>query len=400
MKTNSTVGSGFAGGTCQGSAVRAFRASTRAFSLVEMLGVMAILMIMCLAIMPALMRQIALAGQDAERNNLQQMAGALENYVLNNRLVPGTGTQPGAGSVVFTNIASQLGWPIALLLTNATGSPRYYLVDPDIAVGTNTLTKLHYVQTNHFAACTNLPGGARALLITSLAGALPTVLTNPLNLTGSVFDQVWDGPDYTAPAGWSYGGDWANILVQRLNFSKLFVKVILNNHSTGAGGFSLDNTNAPISLANFGQTNFSGWLLLRTVVGLHDRNGALQVSQVLQDATTNLYNSMPGYAPCFTYDRDVWRGRAFASSDVQSRTSLDLQAACDLFQSGWRNTNVVNTNLFNQVTVTSNLWAFMSNYVNWATNFSNATWSNGVVRAQTNLAYTLANYCRTNAKSP
>ena len=31
-----------------------------------------------------------------------------------------------------------------------------------------------------------------------------------------------------------------------------------------------------------------GWLLLRTVLGLHDRYGALQVSQVLQDATTNL----------------------------------------------------------------------------------------------------------------
>jgi len=376
----------------------------RAFSLIEMLGVLTIAMIVTMALVPALMNQLAKTAQDQESSTLQQIGAGYQSYVLNYHRIPATGVQlPGTGLTVFTNIASQLGWQVGTVLSNAAGNPRYYLVDPALLVGGVGISNLPFVQTNSVLACTNPPVSARGLFITSIGAPLPTVLTNPLALNSSTFNLIWNGADGAMPSGWSYGGDWTTILVQRVNLMPFFVKLMLNNHSTNIGKFSIDNTNVVQAIPGAGtsQTNYTGWLLLRTVVGLFDVNQNFQLRQVLQDTSTNLYTAMPGFAPCFCYDRDTWRGRAFASSDIQSRVSLDLQAACDFFLSGNRNAGGTLT-ITNPSIITSNMWTYMSNYVAW---YNNSFPSSGsiyvaVTTSQANLTYVLTNYCRSTARYP
>lgn len=363
-------------------------ASGRAFSMIEMIGVLAVIMILIMTVMPAMLRRIDKAAKDIEAVTLQQIGLGLKNHILNNRRVPARGT-------AFSDIATEMGWAVAQVATNARGNPRFYLVDPRLRIGSNSSSSLPYVQGIYGSS--NITDEARVLIITSMGDPLPTIITNAGANSNVVFDAIWGAADYTMPTGWSWGGNWSDILVQRLSLRPLFVQVLLNNHSLNLGRFSIETTNTHVPLPG---TNFAAWYLSRTVLGLHDENGGLQVKQVLQDVSATTNNTMNCLAPSFVYDKGVWRGRLFACKDgptgTQLQTGLDLQAAYDLFMSG--PPNMYHTSgAISKTNVTKTMYLFMSNYVRWAGTGFNSAQKAPVTAAQSAMSSEVGTYCNKKA---
>lgn len=366
--------------------------SRRAFTLVEMLGVLAVILILALVITPVLLQQLNTAAKQTEAANLATLANGYRNYVMNNRSVP-------AASTVFSNIAGQIGWSVFQTVTNARGYPRYYLVDPGLLLGTNTGANLPYIQGT-FGAPTNqiTNSGNRVLFVSCMGSSLPTIVTNPGASLSNVFYALWNAADgQTPPPPWwsaSWGGDWSEILIQRVSLKPLLCQLILNNASTTMGEFSIDNTNNHVSVpgTNAAATSYSACYFLRTVLGLHATGGVLQSMQILQDVAL-ITNSPPYYlCPSFVYESGTWRGRLFLTIGAQRHTGLDLQAAYNIFTAAPQNP----TAKFGvtQAQVTTDMYNYLSNYVYYATNGAGFLPANktAVQSSQTVLAKDSANY--------
>ena len=209
------------------------------------------------------------------------------------------------------------------------------------------------------------------LSATASPSSLAAALTAGAATNAAVFAQIWSSADGTTPIGWSGSENWSYILIQRLNFAPMFVPLILNNNpatttSSTLGWYSIDNTNSPVALPS---VPFSAFFLVGTGVGLHTAGGTpRQVQQVLQDVpTTNNSSAFLVPGACFVYERGIWRGKLFMSTDSQMHGGLDLQAACDIFLSGPCNVYNNRGGALTQSNIVMDMWLYMSNYVYWAT---------------------------------
>jgi hypothetical protein len=322
-----------------------------------MLGVLVVIVILALAILPALMKQADMTARDVEVKSQQSIVGGLQTCVVKTRIIPGADTIPQA-------VAAQLGWLTADVTSNARGQPRYFIVDPALRVGTSTGT-LPYVQNTNGSI---LPVNPRLMVISSMGQPLPTAVSSGPATSAAVFEQIWNSADKVAPTGWTSGGVWEDIVIQRLNLGLLFTQVILNNSPASLtptnklGRYSLDNTNNHVFLPS---VPFSAYFLKGTALGLHSSAGALQVLQVLQDCP-QLTNGAPYFiSPSYVYEQGLWRGKLFmAPNSGLVRCGSDLQAAYEVFMSG--PPNVYKVGSVTQNTLTWSMYLFMSNYVNWA----------------------------------
>jgi prepilin-type N-terminal cleavage/methylation domain len=78
------------------------------FTLIEMVGVLAIMAILSAMIVPNVVKQMQGARQDVEDQTLDILADGLVNYVLENRIIP----QSGYGQGIWSgNIATQTDLP-------------------------------------------------------------------------------------------------------------------------------------------------------------------------------------------------------------------------------------------------------------------------------------------------
>ena len=332
-------------------------ARRRAFSLIEMLGVLVVIVILALAILPALMKQADLKARDLEVKCQQSIVSGLQTCVVKTRTIPGASTMAQA-------VALQLGWLTADVTSNARGQPRYFVVDPALRIGTSTGT-LPYVQNTNGSI---LPINPRLMVISSMGQPLPTAVSSDPATSAAVFEQIWNSADRVAPTGWTNGGVWEDIVIERLNLGLLFTQVILNNSpatltpTSTLGRYSIDNTNNSVFLPS---VPFGAYFLKGTALGLHSSVGALQVLQVLQDCP-QLTNGAPYFiSPSFVYEQGLWRGKLFmAPNSGLVRCGADLQAAYEVFMSG--PPNVYKVGSVTQTTVTWSMYLFMSNYVNWA----------------------------------
>ncbi len=364
-------------------------ACCRGYSLLEITGVLTIIAILSAALAPSVIKQLDELTRRQEVEALSSLAGGLREYILNERQIP-------APATALSNVARQLGWSLYNVTTNARRQARLLLVDPNFRVGNTTATNLPYVQGLYGASNVS---HARMMWVSSLAGPLPGILSNPGTNAATVFNLVWDTPEGVKPAGWVWDGDWKNILVQRVNLEALFTQVILNNNWYQTGRFSMDDTNVHVALPS---NPYSGYYLLRTVLGLHGdsatQGGQLQVRQVLQDLATVTNPSPYQLCPSFVYERGVWRGRLFMTPPPPRRSGRDLQAAYEIFMSG--PPNVYKVGSVNQSSVTLSMWTFMSNYVRWAELGFSSSFKSKVTSSQSRMASRVSTYCNKKARAP
>lgn len=372
-------------GACHARPLAGTRSEAAGFTAIELIGVLAVLLIIAMTVSPSVLRQLEREARQREAAGLSEIMNGLRESILTTRQVPAPAAIPAA-------VASVLGWPANSVASNPAGTARVFVYDPALQLGSTTAATLPYTQGAY--GVSNL-AGARVLAISSLSGALPAVIGTPGTNANTVFNAIWNAPDETMPTGWTWGGNWADIKVQRLSLLPLFTQVVLNNNTPRLGRFSVDNTNSHVALP---ATTYASRYFARTALGLHSDDGALQVMQIVPDAASSTNSPAYSWFPSYVYDQGIWRGRLFMTLPQPRRSGQDLQAAYEIFMSG--PPNVYKVGGVTQSSVTWSMYVFMSNYVNWASSGFSSGLLSKVQTAQSSMESQLGTYCNKKATTP
>lgn len=354
----------------RGGSGRAIGRATDGFTLVEMLGVLAVMAILAAVVMPSLIRQIDQQSRSAEEKALLRLRQGLERHILRNGGIPDAST-------FAQSIATELGVSTDNVLTNDRKFRRFMLIDPAV---TNTVS-VPFTQ-GVWGVTNNLPNLLGVVLLSSVSTNLP--LTSGFASSSADFSDIWSMPEGGAPpaASWGRGED---VNVERLNLSALFTTLALNYNaltSTNRGRFTV-GTSSVVSLPA-GASVYQASYLRSTLIGLHSHTGVantLQATEVLQKPTS------------FVYEKDTWQGRLCLAPNTRSIAGQDMQAVYALFTNAPPNTNATagaQTNVINAMT------AYMVAYTNWAAGGFVGAAPVALVNARTTLTNVVANCIRTN----
>ncbi len=216
----------------------------QAFTLIEMIGVLAIIAILAAVIAPNVIKQMQSASQDAEEQTLSHLADGFVNYVLENRVIPQSGE--GAGTWA-TNIATQMDLPTKEIYENDLGNSRRYWFDP--ATNLNGLSDNSASYDQNTVAAANISGDAttstaspptnpRAMIISDLSdGGSNNILVASVGHTALNFAAVWDQTGTLAES--------STLKVKRINLSQMFETVTLE--SSNGNFFARKSYSSPSS---------------------------------------------------------------------------------------------------------------------------------------------------------
>ncbi len=274
------------------------------FSLLEMIGVLAVLSILALALVPVLIRHADIAAVNTETATLRSINNALVAHVLRNSSIPSEGAWAAAA-------ANGMALPSASITNNARRYPRAYLVDRSGWLGTTLPTTGYYSQP---ATGTVITNSARLMIVSSLSADLPVPTGRP---SAASFNDIWNTAPKAIPSTWAttWKGRGDDLLIERMNLQPLFSQLILVNH---------DNGNTAVYVVA-GQTNVlaahsiaNAYYMNGTVVGLGSGNWASTVFQ-----TSYVLNGNISYV----FEGGIWGGQIANSPNVVSTNSGSALAA-------------------------------------------------------------------------
>ncbi|MGD9850697.1 MAG: type II secretion system protein [Nitrospirales bacterium] len=204
------------------------------FTLVEMIGVLAILAILGSIIAPNVIHTIRTANRDAESQRLSMIGKGIELYIRQNLAFP-----PNLAALSPDYVSLSLGQ----LNTNTNGFLRYFFIQPNVA---------GYV--NGTGLATNRLADARFLLISHLGQNI-----NPSITTDANFESWWNTDETATP----------DLKIHRGHFGHLFHLVSLSGSGAG-GSFSIGgtDTNAGVGIL---PTHLM-YHLIGTTIGLDETN--------------------------------------------------------------------------------------------------------------------------------
>ena len=234
------------------------------FTMIEILGVLAIVVILAAAMIPAIMASLKRSERQNEEINLKAISSGLRDYILRERSIPDESTW-------IQIVADELELPIDRIEFNEAGWSRVFMPDPDLRIGITNTSILPFDQT---IQGTIQPVSPRAILVSCLTRSLPTLTTNH-------FDAMWDANPGDIPASWDL--DWErsaeDLKFERMDFGDLFHRLVLNNIDTQLDAqFSID----AFSAVTLPSTNFvERWYLKNSNIGLRFTDGTLQLQEVL-----------------------------------------------------------------------------------------------------------------------
>jgi prepilin-type N-terminal cleavage/methylation domain-containing protein len=249
-----------------------------AFTLLELIGVLAVIAILASFLAPVTVRRIDRAAWIKEITTLSSMGDALTQRALK------TGTIPDQNGWVQA-VASELSLATANVATNARLRPRAFLVDRSGWLG----AAVPWDQS--LAPLTTAPTNTRLMIVSTLAGTnLPAALFSLPS--AAIFNDLWGAPQNTLPtnAVWAdFKGTGEDILVQRINLDSLFHRLVLANLDSGATPRAAIGTNGQVSI-NYAPAG-TAFLLESTLLSLYDTNGNLVSREVIRSDVSRLFQN-------------------------------------------------------------------------------------------------------------
>ncbi|MFT5467006.1 MAG: prepilin-type N-terminal cleavage/methylation domain-containing protein [Verrucomicrobiales bacterium] len=264
---------------------------SRGFSLLELVGVLAIVAILASVMAPPLIQQIERTMAAHERDELAILAQGLKDSILKTKRIPDVTEWVAAAS-------AEVGWPEIDVLVNDWRSSRVYLIDPALRVGPVD-GQLPYEQTSSGSI---KPESPRILILSSLdpTKALPVSSGTP---DAAVFDTIWDTNEGAVPEGWI--GRWVDagddLKIQRIHLGSLFHRVILNSYTIPRGFCSIDEGTS----SSVPASGVSAWFLEGTLLTLFDSSSVAETREIIDRPAS------------FTYESGNWNGRIFRGSEAQ-----------------------------------------------------------------------------------
>jgi len=198
-----------------------------AFSLLEMIGVLAIIAIVAAIISPNLARRISRINGEKEDEKLAVIGEALLRSARTYQCIPGTSTW-------VTNVATMTGLPVnEIRYVNAdTNNARVYLIHPAFVPTNAASIDPLWTQTSSGAVSVT---NARLLIISSQKANLALPVSSGRASSAAAFDAIWDwnfdpvtkAPPSGWPASWNGSGEYLH--VQRVNFAPVFYRLTFSN---------------------------------------------------------------------------------------------------------------------------------------------------------------------------
>ncbi len=258
--------------------------TARGFTLIEMIGVLAIISTLAAVLVPNVVKGVDEAVMEAEGKDLTALAGALDTYTTANKRIPNAAGWVAALAGVTSMSSNKVN-------LNERGFRRGYYVDPRFFTTTATAFA-GYTQTN---GRTTAPVSPRIMIVSDLTRNAPAAPT-----TAAAFNAIWD---QTAAATVKEG---ARVRVQRIHLGSWFLPVLLTNQFTSAVGYSIEARGA-ISLPAVsagGGTGITRYLLKGSKVLLRKPPfpaGALERAVLVTAPRELSYVSSGGATPVFSW---------------------------------------------------------------------------------------------------
>ena len=263
--------------------IRMLRAMT-GFTLIEMIGVLAIISTLAAVLVPNVVKTVDEAVSDAEGRNLTTLAGALDSYTTSQKGIPNAaGWVAALGSV--TSMSTNK------INLNERGFQRGYYADPRFFTATASAFA-GYIQANGLSTT---PISPRIMIVSDLTRNAPAAPT-----TAAAFNAIWD-----QSAG-AIVVEGPRVRVQRIHLGSTFLPVLLTNQFTTAVAYRIDS-GASVSLAAVGAgggTGVTRHLLKGTKVSLQKPpfpTGALERAVLVTGARELSYVSSGGATPVWSW---------------------------------------------------------------------------------------------------
>lgn len=338
----------------------AFRERCAAFSLLEMIGVMAVAVIIALAFALTTTKSIDRTFSTNESTIMQNLANALQSSVLRtNGYIPGIGDWDRV-------IANELGVSITMVQTNDRRNFRIFLVDPAFTINT-TNCQHGYIQTTDGA---DNPPNYRLMILSSITASLPS----PITISAANFNNFWNTADGSIPtsADFSgYKGKPGDVIIQRINLSPLFVNLQLTRDSSGTAAAQYliqGQPGAPLTVSSSGLNKYYLQNSLVTLI-----NGA---SPAATNAEVMLSRSFS-----FFYVKNFWRSTPYPPVAAGSGTGIgaDLAsaiaiAAAMFVNSPYNSTATAGATPPGVLNAMSNFMASYPGYADWVVNSNGNNW--------------------------
>jgi len=337
------------------------------FTLIEMIGLMAVLIILATLFFSATTKSVDVGVSKQESTALEAFADALQRNILRTRYIPGTNDW-------YMSIANELGISSNTILYNIRNpySPRVFMVDPNLQIGAagGGLPYSQYTNTTGSIQ----PISNRVMIVSSLAPSAPLLASGvaPAN-----FSTVWNTPDGYIPtngfAGWK--GQPDDVKIQRINLAPLFVNLALANYPRNTSGSPTNRGQYRVDgqITNtVPDAGTSGYFFQTTLVDL--LSGGLTNARLVLDRDSSYF-----------YVGQVWRvvpyvpiaGINQSNTDAANLAQM-ISTAAGLFSASPYNTNALNGETPPMVlSAMSNFMALYRPYAYYATYSNGGGWGAG-----------------------
>jgi prepilin-type N-terminal cleavage/methylation domain-containing protein len=315
------------------------------FSLVELIGVLAVIAILSALLVPRVLQQMDEAARAKEVSDLNAISNALVLQIIGTN---GTKRIPSQADWA-QSVANWARQPVAKASKNPRGYDRVFLIDTSGWFG-SAIGTLPYAQTTN--GTTNPPVNARLMIVSRIGGPVLPV-TNGAPAT-STFNNTWNTADRAKPTSWtgslSWGGKGDDLVIQRMNLEPLFHRLVLvNRDPPGNALFSIGSTNTT-TLTNI----HASYYLDGTDVGLYSgTNPPIAQLRVLLDQDRSLF-----------FQGGLWFGDFDPASEYNKVVGSDFAAlAGDFLSAEWADSSHKGGN---QQGVVLAMYNFMLTYQLWA----------------------------------
>ena len=312
------------------------------WTLIEMLGVLALMALAAAALVPTMVREADAAARQAELRDVEKVIEALERGIRRQRRIPDEATWASVA-------ATDLGRPPGTILTNLRGGPRTWITDPRLQIGQEPTGSLPYVQSDTGSLP---PQNARMVLISSLGDPWPVAGATNVSLTGEQFDALWNGRAGSVPEILQWDGAGEDLILGRLDLREQFVPVVLTRSAGEAPAFfGVDR----LATNPMPEGVFEAWYLRGSVLRLHGDTRALQSSVMLHQPLA------------MTFERGAWRGRPSLRSAAGHWTGPAVDEALDRFLGAPENPGGLHAaSPADRDAVVRSLRDFFEAYLDWA----------------------------------
>ncbi len=223
--------------------------SQKGFSLIALIGVLAVITISLSVAAPALIKNMEREHQETEARQLRHIANGIQHYLQQNKAFPPT---------LASLVPDYVPFSAAQVSTNAHGFPRYYFIHPSMN-GFNNSTGL---STSELV-------NTRFLLLSNLSQDVAPTITTPAE-----FEAWWTTNESLVP----------NLRIDRRNIGNLFYSLGITPQGNGASFFI--NFPPPIDSGGFLLPTHNAFHLMGTTIGF-DEDSTYSFPEVQFALTTN-----------------------------------------------------------------------------------------------------------------